>query len=66
MHESLTRAVIASRVADTEQRRLGNRVAHARRLHRKAARAAVRARRLNRLAAQAERRATPLVRPRTS
>jgi hypothetical protein len=62
MHDSFARAMITARVADAEQRRLGNRLAHAHHLRNKAARAAVRAQRLSRLAAQAERRATPAAR----
>jgi hypothetical protein len=62
MHDSFARAMITARVADAEQRRLGNHLAHIHHLRRKAARAAVRAQRLSRIAAQAERRASPAAR----
>ena len=66
LQDSIARALITTRVAEAEQRRLGNGLSHARRLHHKAARAAARAHRLSRLAARAERRATHVVPARTS
>lgn len=55
MHDNFAHALIAARVADTEQRRVGQRVVRARRLSRKAAKASERAQRLSRQAAQARR-----------
>jgi hypothetical protein len=57
MQDSLARAVIAARLEDSDQRRLGRRLVCARRMRRKADRASARAQRLRQLAAQAERRA---------
>ena len=52
----MTRAVIAARLEDADQRRVGRRLVRSQRMNRKAARAAARAQRLSQLAAQAERR----------
>jgi len=56
LHDSMTRAVIAARLEDADQRRVGRRLVRSQRMNRKAARAAARAQRLSQLAAQAERR----------
>jgi hypothetical protein len=55
--DNYARAVIASRVAEAEQRRAGHRLLRARRLHRKAALALARAERSSGRAARADRRA---------
>jgi hypothetical protein len=57
VHHSFAQALIAARLDDAEQRRMGHRMVRAERMSRKAARAAVRARQVSRMAMQAERRA---------
>jgi hypothetical protein len=57
LQDSVARAVIAARLQESDQRRLGRRLVCAQRMTRKADRASARAQRLSQLAAQAQRRA---------